>query len=453
MSIRDTRRITIIGGGMSGALLSILLARRGLASELFERGPDPRAGTALALGPSILSLGERGRHALRLAGMEAAVGKLVTAMHGRMIHDRRGETTLQPYGIYAYEALYSINRARLIDCLLDAAEATGKVRIHFGQKLQAIDWSTRTVSLDDAGERTFEVLFGTDGAGSQVRRSMLGASDLQIEQELLDAGYKQFSIPAGADGKPRLEPHALHVWPRGGYMMVAMPDIDNSFSAMLFLPRKGDHRMPWGFAELDSWTRQEAFVAFNFPDAAPLVPDLEREFSDNPVGRMGTIRCSRWHIEGLGLLLGDAAHTIVPFHGQGVNAAFEDCTALMEIIDAGADDWASAFGQLQHARKANADAIADMALDAFRTMRDSVRHREFMLRKALERELERLHPGLFIPRYSLVMFHRIPYVEACRRGRIQAEILDELLRGKQQLTEVDLGRAAELVTERLNRLL
>jgi kynurenine 3-monooxygenase len=232
-----------------------------------------------------------------------------------------------------------------------------------------------------------------------------------------------------------------------------MPDIDGSFSAMLFLPRKGDHRMPWGFAELDSWTRQEAFMAFNFPDVTPLIPGLEREFSEHPVGQMGTIRCSCWHVAGLGLLIGDAAHTIVPFHGQGVNAAFEDCTALMEIIDGGADTWDAAFSQLQHARQANAEAIADMALDAFRTMRDSVRHREFMLRKALERELERLHPGVFIPRYSLVMFHRVPYVEAYRRGRVQAEILDELLAGKQELTEVDLGKAAELVRDRLTDLL
>jgi kynurenine 3-monooxygenase len=449
MRIRDTRNITIIGGGLSGTLLAILLAQRGFSSELFERSPDPRRGAPLAPGPGILSLGERGRHALRLAGMEQAVGTLVTALHGRMIHDRRGATTLQPYGIYAYEALYSISRERLTHCLLDAAEATGKVHIRFGQKLQAIDWSARTLSLDDAGERTFDVLVGADGAGSRVRRSMLGASDLQIDQELLDAGWKQLSIPAGADGQPPLDPHALHVWPRGGYMMIAMPDIDGNFSAMLFLPRKGDHRMPWGFAELDSWTRQEAFMAFNFPDAAPLIPELEREFSDNPVGQMGTIRCSHWHVGGLGLLIGDAAHTIVPFHGQGVNAAFEDCTALMEIIDGGADDWDTAFSQLQHARQANAEAIADMALDAFRTMRDSVRHREFMLRKALERELERLHPGVFIPRYSLVMFHRVPYVEACRRGRVQAEILDELLAGKHELTEVDLDKAAELVSDRL----
>jgi kynurenine 3-monooxygenase len=434
---------------MSSAMLAILFAQRGLSSELIERSADPRKGAPLALGPNILSLGERGRYALRLAGMEDAVGQLVTAMPGRMIHDRRGTTTSQPYGIHAFEALYSISRERLVHCLLDAAEATGKVDFHFGQTLQAIDWPGRTLSLDDAGERSFEVLFGADGAGSRVRRSMLQVSDLRIGQDELDAGYKLLSIPASVDGQPQLEPHALHVWPRGGYMMVAMPDVDGSFSALLFLPRNGDHRMLWGFAELDSWTRQKAFMDFNFPDAAPLIPELEREFHDNPIGRMGTIRCSRWHVGGKGSLIGDAAHTFVPFHGQGVNAAFEDCTALMEIIDSGVDDWETAFSQLQQARQPNAEAISDMALDAFRTMRDSVRHRDFMLRKALERELERRHPGVFIPRYSLVMFHRIPYVEAHRRGRLQAEILDELLRGKQQLTDVDLNKAAELVADRL----
>jgi kynurenine 3-monooxygenase len=449
MRIRETRKVTIIGGGMSGSLLAILLAQRGFTSELFERAPDPRQGVPLALGPAVLSLGERGRHALRAAGMEEAVGKLVTAMRGRMIHDRRGATTLQPYGIHEYEALYGISRERLVHCLLDAAEATGKVRLRFGQNLQAIDWSAGTLSLDDAGELPFEVLFGADGAGSRVRRSMRQTGDLEVREELLDAGYKKLAIPAGPDGRPPLEPHALHVWPRGGYMMIAMPDIDGSFAAMLFLPRRGDQRMPWGFAELDSWTRQQAFMTFNFPDVSPLIPCLEQEFRDNPVGQMGTIRCSHWHVGGMGMLIGDAAHTIVPFHGQGVNAAFEDCTALMEIIDSGVDDWGTAFSQLQQVRQVNAEAIAEMALDAFRTMRDSVRHRDFMLRKALERELEQRHPGVFIPRYSLVMFHRIPYAEAHRRGRVQGEILDELLEGKQRLTEIDLDKAAELVRDRL----
>jgi kynurenine 3-monooxygenase len=449
MRIKDTSKVTIIGAGMSGTLLAIRLAQRGFEADLFERHADPRIGPVKDAGPWTLALGERGRHALRAAGLEDAVGRIVTRMSSRMIHDRAGKTTLQPYGPHAYEALYSISRGRLTRSLLDAAEATGRVRIRFGQKLESVDWESRRLTFDAAGEQPFEVLFGTDGAGSAVRREMRDVPGLEVEQDLLDAGWKGLSIPPLDDGKPQLDPGALHVWPRGGYMMIAMPDIDNSFAAMLFLPRKGDHQMLWGFAELDSWVRQRAFMDFNFPDAATRIPDLHAEFRDNPVGMMGTIRCSRWHVGGKGLLIGDAAHTFVPFHGQGVNAAFEDCTELLEILDGGATEWSEAFSQLQQARKSDADAMADMALDAYRTIRDSVRHRDFLLRKALERDLERLHPGLFVARYALVMFHRLPYAEAHRRGRVQAEILDELLRGKQELTEIDLGRATRLVRERL----
>lgn len=449
MRIRQTDKVTIVGAGMSGPLLAILLAQRGYASELFERQPDPRLGIRPNSGPKMFSLGERGRHALRAAGLEDTVGRIVTRMDGRMIHDRAGNTTLQPYGAHAYEALYSISRERLTRCLLDAAEATGKVRLRFGETLEAVDWAAGRLTFGSAGEREFRVLFGADGAGSRVRRAMRDVPGLQVRQDLLDAGWKGFSMPPRADSRPPLDPGALHVWPRGGYMMIAMPDIDGSFAAMLFLPRVGDHRMPWGFAELDSWIRQEAFMDFNFPDAAPLVPGLETEFRDHPVGLMGTIRCSRWHVDGQALLLGDAAHTFVPFHGQGVNAAFEDCTALMEILDSGATEWEEAFSRLEQARKDDADAMADMALDAYRTIRDSVRQRDFLLRKALERELERRHPGLFVARYALVMFHRLPYSEAHRRGRTQAAILDELLYNKHELTEVDLHLAARLIHERL----
>lgn len=454
MEIRERHRVTIIGAGMGGTLLSVLLARRGIESEIFEQGPDPRSAPEPAAAPSILALGERGRHALRSAGLEDSVGRQVTAMRGRMIHDRSGQTTLQPYGVHAYEALYSIPRDGLLRCLLDAAEASGKVHIAFGARLESIDWAGRSLHFAGTGKRCFQILVGADGPRSAVRRAMQEAGMLTVDESLLDAGWKGLRIPPARAGGPRLDSGALHVWPRGGYMMIAMPDTDGHFHAMLFLPQRGDHRMPWGFAELDSWTRQQAFMEFNFPDAAPLIPDLEQAFRDNPVGRMGTVRCDRWQAGssagGPALLIGDAAHCIVPFHGQGVNAAFEDCTALMELVDGGAGDWDSAFAQLHEARRADAEAIADMALDAYRVMRDAVRHREFMLRKALERELQRRHPDLFVPRYSLVMFHRIPYAEAHRRGRVQAEILDELLQGKTLLTEVDLQQAARLVGERLS---
>jgi kynurenine 3-monooxygenase len=457
VKIGDTHIFSLIGGGMSGTLLAILLARRGIHSEIWEGGADPRRNptpaTTAAPRPAMLALGERGRHALRAAGLEDAVGRLVTPMRGRMIHNRRGQTTLQPYGIHAWEALYSIRRDRLIGCLLDAAEATGKIRIEFGRRLRSVDFTARTLRFESGEERNYAVLVGADGPRSAVRRALQKAGQLEVSESLLDVGWKGLSVPPAGNGGPRLDNRALHVWPRGGYMMIAMPDTDGHTPAMLFLPVEGDPRMPWGFAELDSWTRQQAFMASNFPDAGELIPDLEQQFRDHPVGRMGTVRCDRWHLAtdrgGPALLIGDAAHCIVPFHGQGVNAAFEDCTALMDIIDGGAADWDTAFERLHAARRADAEAIADMALDAYRVMRDAVRHRDFMLRKALERELERRHPGLFVPRYSLVMFHRIPYAEAHRRGRLQADILDDLLHGKQQLAEVDLQRAARLVEERL----
>jgi len=452
MRVRDTRSVSIAGGGMSGALLAILLAQRGFEIDLYERRPDPRAEAPAGAGSFNLSLGERGRHALRQAGLEQVVAPLVTRMEGRMIHDRAGRTTLQPYGVHAYEALYAISRDRLVRCLLDRAQASGRVRFHFGRGIEAVDWENRKLDLGGGETRGFDVLFGADGPGSRVRQAIREATGMTVTQALLDAGWKKLLIPPKLDGSAPLDPSALHVWPRGGYMMVAMPDCDRSFSALLFLPNRGDHRMPWGFEELDSWTRQQAFMEFNFPDAAPLIPHLREELGEQATGLMGTIRCSQWHLGGKALLVGDAAHTIVPFHGQGVNAAFEDCTALMEILDGGATEWSGAFEALQAARMADADAIAEMALDAYRVVRDSVRHRDFMLRKALERELERRHPGLFVPRYSLVMFHRVPYAEALRRGQRQGRILDELLAGKHDLAEVDLPRADHLVTERLQPL-
>lgn len=449
MRIDETRMVTIAGAGMSGTLLAILLARRGLEVEVFERGQDPRA-FAPGERPSInLSLGERGRHALRHAGLEEAVGALVTRMRGRIIHDRAGQTTSQPYGVHAYEALYAVSRDRLVRCLLDAAQSTGRVRLQFGAPLEDVDWAARRLAFADGESRSFEVLIGADGPMSRVRRAMQQASDLQVDSTVSDTGWKRLTMPVLPDGRPPLDPNALHVWPRGGYMMIAMPDSDGSFCALMFLPNHGDHRMPWGFAELDSPMRREAFMAFNFPDAAPLAPGLEEELGGQAPGRLGTIRCSRWHLGGDALLVGDAAHTILPFHGQGVNAAFEDCTALVDLLDGGMQEWEQVFAALQRSRLDDANAIADMAQDAQRTMRDSVRHRDFMLRKALELELERRHPGRFVPRYSLVMFHRVPYAEALRRGRLQAEILDAVLEGRHSLPEVDLEAAGQLVEERL----
>jgi kynurenine 3-monooxygenase len=454
----DTGKITLIGAGMAGSLLSILLARRGFQVELFERHSDPSGNGANASQPSDLALGERARNALQAAGLLKKADALSTPMRGRMMHDRSQQQTLQPYGSSGAEALHSISRQQLRQCLLNEAAASGKVRIRFNRSLKAVDWDTRSAifTRDDAGSEEdrhdFDVMIGTDGPVSRLRREMNRVSELGVSEEMLDVGYKQISIPPDSAGKPRMDPNVLHVWPRGGYMMIAFPNLDSSFSALLFLPHSGDHKMPWGFKELDSWIRQKAFMRANFPDATPLMPALEQAFRNNPVGLMGTVRCRHWHLDGQALLIGDAAHVVVPFHGQGVNAAFEDCMTLVNILDNGSGDWQSVFRTLQDKRRENCNAIAEMSLDAFHTMRESVRHRDFLLRKALERELERRHPERFIARYSLVMFHRIPYIDAYQRGKAQAKILDELLDGKEKLTEVDLEQADLLIGERLSRI-
>ncbi|NNK38777.1 MAG: FAD-dependent monooxygenase [Xanthomonadales bacterium] len=453
MRVSETRKVTIVGAGMSGALLAILLARKGFEVELFEAHPDPRGDRPRRHQTVDLALGERARFALQQAGLLAEVDALCTRVNGRMIHDRSGGRRMQPYGVSDADALYSIRRDRLRRCLLDAAEAAGRVRIAFEQRLRNIDWDRSEIVLarDEGDEfrHPFEVLIGADGPRSATRRALQEVAPVAPEENLLDSGYKAFSIPAGEDGGFRMEPDVLHVWPRGGYMLIAFPDVEGSFSALLFLPRSGDHRMMWGFEQLDSWTRQRAFMEFNFPDAVPLIPDLERDFRDNPVGFMSTVKCGQWHHGGQALLIGDAAHNIVPFHGQGVNAAFEDCTTLMAILEEQPAEWADVFAELQRRRKADTDALAEMSLDAYQTMRESVRHRDFMLRKALERELERHFPDRFVARYSLVMFHRTPYAEAFRRGKTQAAILDELLDGRTALPQVDLRQAERLIAERL----
>ncbi len=452
--------VTIIGAGMAGTLLAVLLAKRGYPVELFERNPDPRSGDAPAGRSVNLALGERGRHALKTAGLLDAVDAFSIPMRGRMLHDLEGETRLQPYGKDESEVIYSVHRARLNECLLDAADALDNVRIHFGHRLERVDWDAGLACFAGPGKRSettdefahpFNVLIGTDGAGSALRRCMGEMADLGVNEELLETGYKELTIPAGANGKHQLDPNALHIWPRGGFMLIGLPNANGSFTMTLFLDNEAGDNVP-GFDQLSDWPAQRAFMTGNFPDAVPLMPNLEAEFRDNPIGLLGTIRCQLWHLDGRALLIGDAAHAIVPFHGQGVNAAFEDCVALMDCLDGTPGGWAEVFRTLQARRLDNADAIADMALENYEIMRESVRHEGFLLRKALEHELERRHPDHFVARYSLVMFHRVPYAEAYRRGEIQAEILDELLAGASDLDDVDYERAGKLIKQQLDPL-
>jgi len=450
MKVGQTGKITIAGAGLAGSLLAVLLARKGFRVEVFERNPDPRLAGSLG-GRSInLALAERGRYALRRAGLMDDVDRYTIAMRGRMMHALDGTQTFQPYGKDEAEVIWSTHRARLNLGMLEAADRRERVKLFFRHRLHAINWESRQLLCtdpdgDEAHEHEFEILIGTDGAGSAVRHAMSRVTDLGVSEELLDHGYKELNIPPGDDGEFQLDPHALHIWPRGGFMLIALPNADRSFTLTLFLANEGSP----GFSELMEWPSQKAFMNEYFPDAVPLIADMQRDFRENPVGLLGTIRCRQWHLDDRALLMGDAAHAVVPFHGQGMNAAFEDCAAFMDCIEDPDREWQQVFADFQQRRVANANAIADMALENYRIMRESVRNPRFLLRKALEHELERRHPGQFVARYSMVMFHRIPYAEAYRRGQVQDEILERLLDGIDTIEEVDYREAGRLIDERL----
>jgi kynurenine 3-monooxygenase len=416
--------ITLVGAGLAGALLAVLLARRGFSVTLYDKRPDPRLHPAQG-GRSInLALAARGMRALERAGMLAPVKALLIPMRGRMVHDRSGATTLHPYGWKPDEVIYSAGRAALNRLLIEAAARHPKVTFRFEQTCTGANSRDDTlVFRDEKSGGVHQVpmapAIATDGAGSAVRTSLADAGLIAAREEMLDHDYKELTLPAAVAGQHVLDANALHIWPRGGFMLIALPNTDGSFTATLFLSRRD-------FAGLTNARAVQEFFDREFPDAVPLLPDLAGQFLANPQGQLGTVYASPWHIGGQVLLLGDAAHAIVPFHGQGMNAAFEDCVAFDELLDTH-DDWPTLFAEFERRRKPNADAIARMALENYVEMRDTVLDPRFQRHKALAVELEKRFPDRFIPRYSMVMFHpEIPYAEALRRGAIQSEILRQL---------------------------
>ncbi len=444
MSDTRTSAVNIVGAGLCGSLLSMLLARRGHAVSVHERQPDPRH-QRVAQGRSInLALAARGIRALRHAGVFEPVEKLLVPMRGRMIHHPDGNTELQPYGQRAHEVIYSVSRAELNRILLNHAEQNFGVNFQFGCTAERYDPATASLQLTNA-ESGHEYVIDTapliaaDGAGSVVRRAYDNTSHISPREELLPHGYKELTLPADDNGNFRLAPDALHIWPRGGYMLIALPNPGGDFTLTLFLPNAGDP----SFETLESSNDVEAFFAKQFADIRPLLPALTEEFAANPVGLLGTVRCRHWHDRGRMLLIGDAAHAIVPFHGQGMNLAFEDCVLLDGLLDSGGS-WEDVFAKFESTQLVNANAIANMALDNYVEMRDRVRDPKFVLKKELAFELERRLPNHFIPRYSMVMFHDdIPYATAQQRGVLQADLLDSLVAGCDSLADIDLDHAEQ----------
>jgi kynurenine 3-monooxygenase len=443
-------KLAIIGCGLAGPLAAIYLARRGIAVDLYERRPDLRKA-AISAGRSInLALSARGIHALDRAGAWSAIREICIPMKGRMIHSLSGELTLQPYGQRPEEVIYSVSRRDLSIALVEAAGRLPGVDISFQHRCEGVELAESALRLHDesTGER-FEVTTGpiiaADGSASVVRTEMLRTPRFDYSQRYLDYGYKELTIPAGASGGHVMETNALHIWPRGSFMLIALPNTDGTFACILFLPYEGDN----SFASLRHPGDVVQLFETHFPDALPLMPDLTGNFFDKPIGSMITVQCHPWNIEGRALLLGDSAHAIVPFFGQGVNCAFEDCVHLAGLVDRHGSDWPVVFSNLSRTRKIDTDAIAAMALDNFIEMRDRVGHPEFLARKQMEQAIERRHPGVFVPKYSMVSFHGIPYSVAQARGEIPDRILDDF--GNTN-GEIDWARADALVSARLTRL-
>ncbi|HZI11040.1 MAG TPA: NAD(P)/FAD-dependent oxidoreductase [Myxococcus sp.] len=441
--------VTVVGAGLVGSLLAMYLARRGYSVEVLERRPDMRR-EVIDAGRSInLAISTRGLHALRQVGLEAEALRHAIPMRGRMIHTQKGELAFQPYGKDDSQHINSLSRAWLNKFLMTEAEGTGRVRIRFKQRVTQVDFTSGalTVHDDTTGETRHEegrVVFGTDGSGSAVRQELDRQPGFTSTSEQLGHGYKELTIPAGPGGALQMEKHALHIWPRGTYMLIALPNEDGSFTCTLFLPYQG----PVSFASLDTPARVEAFFEEQFPDAKALIPDLTEAFFGRPTGGMVTVKCAPWRVGGRALVLGDAAHAIVPFFGQGMNCGFEDCVVLDGLLGRHGK-WEDVFTEFERLRKTNADAIADMAVENFIEMRDSTGSPRFLLEKAVEKALLNAFPGEFVSRYSLVSFSRVPYRLAYEVGAIASGIVSELSEGLARAEDVDLERAAKLIRGRL----
>ncbi|WP_315386886.1 NAD(P)/FAD-dependent oxidoreductase [uncultured Stenotrophomonas sp.] len=442
------RSLSIIGAGLAGSLLAILLSRQGWRITLYERRGDPRISDYES-GRSInLALAERGRNALRQAGVEDAVMAKAVMMRGRMVHPRQGEPQLQRYGRDDSEVIWSIHRKDLNTTLLQLAEDAG-AQVHFHRRLHTVDFDAGYARfIDDRNDHPhdirFDTLIGADGAGSALRAAMNRKHPLDERIEFLDHSYKELEIPPTEDGGFRIEANALHIWPRGNYMCIALPNDEGTFTVTLFLPNEGTP----SFATTNSGAEAEALFARDFPDALALIPNLRRDWEEHPPGLLGTLHLRQWHLQGRAVLLGDAAHAMVPFHGQGMNCAFEDCVALARHLQE-QDSLAAAFAAFEAERKPNAEAIQQMALENYLEMRDRVADPAFLLQRELEQALQARWPTRFVPHYTMVTFLHTPYAVALERTELQRKILQDATSGHETLEHIDWAALERVVHAQL----
>ena len=427
-------RFVLIGSGLAGGLLAAYLGRRGYEVDLYERRADPREGNIVG-GRSInLAISTRGIHALQEIGIAEEALRHAIPMRGRMIHDRSGELHFTPYDVDPKKCINSIGRAALNATVIEAAQRYSNVHVHFNYKCTDVDIESAVAHLETpvvAGvspansenqiiSAPGDAVIGVDGAFSAVRQSMqLNIGNFQYDESYLAHGYKELTIPPGPDGSWLMEKNALHIWPRKSFMMIALPNPDGSFTCTLFWEFEG----PRSFATMKSHEDVRRFFEEEFPDAVPLMPTLLEDFRENPTGSLVTIRCAPWYYRDKVCLVGDAAHAVVPFYGQGMNAAFEDCVVLDECLEGFPENRERAFAEYFRRRKENADALADLAIGNFIEMRDKTASKTFRAKKKLDHALEAALPGIYLPLYTMVTFTRMPYAKAAKRAQIQDSLV------------------------------
>ena len=450
--MKTEENILIIGAGLCGSLLALRLGQRGYNVKVMERRSDLRKEN-ISAGRSInLALSNRGIKALKMVGLENKVKSLCIPMYGRMLHDKSGNTKLSKYSGRDGEYIHSISRELLTALLIDEAEALENVSFEFDQKCDAVDFenniarfthSKNGTTLDCEANR----IFGTDGAGSILRKSYLSKRKFLFDfsQNFLTHGYKELTIPATKEGGYKTEKNALHIWPRGDYMIIALPNLDGSFTVTLFLDYEGG---TYNFKNLDSEKKVQNFFAKEFPDTLELMPDLTTEFFKNPTAPLGTIKCFPWQFQGKNLILGDAAHAIVPFYGQGMNAAFEDVFEFDAALEAHHDNWEAAFLSFQQKRKKDTDGIADLAIDNFHEMKDHVANPVFQQKRTLEMALETALPKTYFSKYSMVTFREdMGYNQAMLVGRAQDKAILNMIENK----AIDLNLPIESIYETIKK--